>query len=214
MSLKKLFSFAVIALASFYSSAEAQIITIDFQTGGQVVDQLDTGTVVGTSVTADVAALPGLTLTAVGSATDIDAVLNATGSGGFGINSAGGDDDSDGLDVAFDESITFTFNQDVTLLDVEFENIDDDPTSTDSVSFGGVTILGTALGTGDTFTFATPLSFAANAPIVFSEITGDGVSLQFLTIEVTADSPAIPEPSSAVLIALGLSGLSVLRRRS
>ena len=211
MSLKKLFSFAVIALASFYSSAEAQIITIDFESTGAVGAQLD-GTPVGTSVIATVAGAPELNLTALGAANDSDANLNGT-TAGFGIDSPGADD-SNGLEALLGETITFTFNQNVTLLDVEFENIDNNATSTDSVSFGGVTILGTALGTGDTFTFATPLSFAANAPIVFSEITGDGVSLQFLTIEVTADSPAIPEPSSAVLIALGLSGLSVLRRRS
>ena len=222
MSIKKLFSFAVIALASFYSSAEAQTV-LDFTTftAGGPGELLNTaGTVVGTPFTissvVDITntTVPGLSLTVTGAAADTGAVLNGTLSG-FGINSATGADDSNGIDGgAFGESLTLVFNQDVTITDVEFDAVDDSDASTDELSFGGVTIAGSDLGFGDTFNFAPSLFFSAGTGIVFSEISGDGSGLQELTIEVTADSPAIPEPSSAVLIALGLSGLSVLRRRS
>jgi len=92
MSLKKILAIVIIAFAGSCSSAKAGIITqLDFGSGGEVGAALDTGTVVGTSVSANISAIPGLTITALGAATDATAVLNATGSG-FGINSAGADD--------------------------------------------------------------------------------------------------------------------------
>lgn len=208
MSLKKILAIVIIAFAGLCSSAQAGIITtLDFQSGVGAVGAALDNTVVGTPVTANITAIPGLTITAVGAATDAMADLNATGSG-FGINSSG-TDDSDGVETALGESISFSFNLPVTILDIEFENIVNSATSTEVAEFGGFNLPGTGLGTGDTFTFTPPLSFAAGAPILFQEISGDGVSLQFLTIEA---QPVIPEPSSFALLGFG-SFLMMARRR-
>jgi len=228
MSITKIFPIVIIALMGFFSSANAQTFTLDFLSNpgalGELLDQDANGmqfpvgtpvtitSVPGIDSTGAVVTIPGLALTVTGFATEAGGVLNATTGVGLGINAVGGDD-SDGVEDDEGELITFSFNQGISITDIDFSGITDGAGSTEAVSFGGVDILGTSLGTGDVFTFSPPVTFAAGAPIDFFEIvdpdlgiTGNGVSLTSFTFEV------VPEPGS--LSMLGLGGvLMVIRRR-
>ena len=184
------------------------VVPIDFSNNGVVGEFFDDiGPAVGTPVTTlvDPAMVPGLTITAVGTASG--GSLNANGQA-LGINSPGGVDNPADIEASFGESITFTFNQDVTLISADFHNVDDSAGSTDSVSLGGITAVGSALGTGDILTFPAGTFFAAGTPIVFAENVGDGVGLAGLTIEASQ----VPEPNSAIAL-LALAGLVANRRR-
>ena len=230
MSLTKLFTVATITLAGLCNSAEAQTttVTINFENNGVVGDLLEEAqTVVGDFFTTTVAGdtvvgndamgnpivIPGLEITTVGASTDPLAVINGTTNNGIGINSDVNSnpdvmsEEPSQLDVAFEETLTFTFNQDVTITDVEFFGISNDAALGESVSFAGQTLLGSDLGTSDTFSFAPGLFFAANDPIVFAEISGNGVALETFTIVAT-----VPEPGSLAMLGLG-SVLMMTRRR-
>ena len=225
MSLTKLFTVAAIALIWLCNSAEAQTTTviINFEGAGVVGGLLEADqTVVGTPFTTTVAGddlagnpivIPGLTITTVGSSLDPLAVINGTTNNGIGINSdvnanpAVANEEPSQLDVTFDETLTFTFNQDVTITDVEFFGISNDPLFNESVSFAGQTLLGSSLGSSDVFSFAPTLFIPANSAIIFEEISGDGVALENFTIEFAG----VPEPGSLAM--LGISGCLMFARR-
>ena len=234
MSLTKLFTVATITLAGLCNSAEAQTttVTINFENNGVVGGLLEEAqTVVGdfftTTVAGDTVAgndamgnpiivpivIPGLEITTVGTSTDPLALINGTTNNGIGINSDVNSnpdvmsEEAAQLDVAFEETLTFTFNQDVTVTDVEFFGISNDAALGESVSFAGQTLLGSDLGSSDVFTFTPGLFFAANDPIVFAEISGNGVALETFTIVAT-----VPEPGSLAMLGFG-SALMMTRRR-
>lgn len=234
MSPTKFFTIVIVALAGFCSSAEAQMvpITINFEGIGVVGGLLDAdqtpvvtpaapGNAFITTVAGDDAAgnpivAPGLMITTVGASDDPQAVINGVLNNGIGINSdvnffdpPAANEEAAEVEASFGESLTFTFNQDVTITDVEFFGIDNSADSTESVSFAGQTLLGPSLGTSDVFTFAPGLFIPANNPIVFAEITGDGVALENFTILAT-----IPEPGSLTMLGFGSVLMMIRRRRS
>lgn len=202
---------AMVALPTTQANAGI-VVPIDFSNNGVVGGFFDTtggtsnqgfpvGAPGGTTLV-DPALVPGLTITAVGTSTN-GGTLNANGQA-LGINSTGGGDIAADIEASAGEFITFTFNQDVTLIEADFNNFDD---ATDSVSFGGITAVGSAL-TGNILTFPAGTFFAAGTPIVFAENVGDGVGLAGLTIEASQ----VPEPNSAIAL-LALAGLVANRRR-
>ena len=204
MSLTKFFTMAIVAFAGFCTSAQAQTTTLDFTDTGQVGALFDIGALVGTPVIAPVAGIPSLTVTAIGSAVNGAALLNAS-SFGLGVDTPGADD-PDGVDTGFfvGESISFTFNQNVEISDVQFADVDQ--VLGEAVSFGGFNLSGIDLGANTAFTFPTPLTVAAGTPVVFSELSGDGATITGLTVT------AVPEPGSIVVLGLG-SVLLLSRRR-
>ena len=212
MSLTKIFPVVIIALAGFCVSAQAGIISVlDFTSAnGSVGTALDNTTVGQTVFTTNVGGLTGLTLTAQGTANAGSAFLDSS-SVGLGVNSSASNslDDADGVDLSSGESIAFTFSQDVSILAVDFENIDNGATPTDIVSFGSTSLPGSSLTGTDTFTFAPPLFFTAGTAINFSEIAGDGVTLRSLTVEVSA----VPEPGALAILGMGSVLVMVRRRR-
>lgn len=203
MSLKKFLTAVIVAFSGFVSSAEAQTTIIDFSDTGQVGFLLDGGAPVGTPVTVFVAGIPGLSVTTTGSAVNSAAVLNAS-SFGLGIDTPGADD-PDGVDTGpfVGESISFTFNQDVNISNVDFADVD--PVLGEAVAFGGVNLSGIALGPGADFTFPTPLNIAAGTPVLFTELSGDGATIAGITVS------SVPEPGS--LAVLGLGSVLLLSRR-
>ena len=206
MRISKFFTVAVIALLGFCNSSDAQTTTLDFSNApGQIGTLLDIGAFVGTPVTAAVPGIPGLTLTATGSSVNSDALLNAS-SIGLGVNTPGADD-PDGVDTGFfvGESISFTFNQDVSISDVAFADVD--PVLGEAVSFGGVNLSGVDLGASTDFAFPSPLNVTAGSPIVFNALSGDGATIQGLTLTVES----VPEPGSIAV--LGMGGVLLLSRR-
>lgn len=163
--------------------------------------------------------VPGLTLT-VDSASSFDpadSAINASGAT-FGVNSPTppvGSENSARFDVDAAENMTISFNQDVTILSVEFGNF----SSEETFSFGGVSI-GNSDYTGgvfdqadssDVFTFSGGgLVVSANTGI-FLEAGGlNGTNAASVGI-VAITLADIPEPSSLAL--LGLGGLLIARRR-
>ena len=203
MSLKKFLTAAIVAFSGFVSSAEAQTTIIDFSDTGQVGFLLDGGAPVGTPVTAFVAGIPGLSITATGSAIDSAAILNASNIG-LGIDTPGADD-PDGVDTGpfVGESISFFFNQNVELSNVSFADVDQ--VLGEGVSFGGFNLSGIALGPGTNFTFPSPLNVTAGTPVIFSELSGDGATITGFTLT------AVPEPGS--LAVLGLVSVVLMSRR-
>lgn len=223
MSPAKLFTVAIVALTGLCNTVEAkqQTVTIDFQGSGVVgalleADQTPVGTAFPTTVAGDdpmgnAVVLPGVTITTIGSSVDPNAVVNGTTNNGIGINSdvnffdpPAANEEAAQLDSAFDESLTFTFNQDVTITEVEFFSLSDDPLLAESVSFAGQTLLGVDGAASDVFTFSPGLFIPANDPIVFFEISGNGTALETFTI-------VVPEPSSLAM--LGISGCLMFARR-
>ena len=148
---------------------------------------------------------PGLTLAVDGTTNAASGTFNGTG-GSFGVNSAGGDD-SQRQDVDFEETLTFTFNQDILITQVDFSSFGDDA----NVLFGGVLIEGGQ----NIFTFDTPLAVTAGVGVDFAVSlsdtgvagTGVDVGIEDFTIAV-----AVPEPSSLAVLGL-LSGVAAIRRR-
>lgn len=213
MSPRKILSVVVVSLAGFCTSAQAGIISVfDFTDASGSIGSAFDNTSVGQSVfTTNAGGLTGLTLTATGSANSGAAFLDASVFG-LGVNSVSANslDDSDGVDLSSGESISFTFNQDVTILDVAFRNIDNGASPTDVVSFGSVNLPGSTLTSSDEFTFTPGLFFAAGSAIDFSEISGDGVTLRSITVEVSA----VPEPGVLSVLGLGSMLMMVRRRRN
>ena len=186
--------------------ANAEIVPIDFTTSfnspattGDLLDnQFSLGDAPETFDVVEDTTL-GLTITieSITSNSTTGASIEAANAS-FGIT--GGSFSSAGdtqLNAAGDESITFSFNQDVVFVSAFFSSF----TSADEIDFGGVTIT-EALSTDDVFSFtgANSLALAANTPIT---IEADASNFGLATI--TVDVAAVPEPSSLAL--LGLLGL-------
>lgn len=163
--------------------------------------------------------VPGLNLT-VDSASSFDptdSTINAAGST-FGINSptpSGGSENSTRFDVDAAEQMTISFNQDVTVLSVEFGSFN----AQETFSFGGFTFgnsqyTGGGLplaGSDDVFTFTGGGLDVSSGTGIFMEAGGPaGGSVGLIAITL-ADLSAIPEPGSITM--LGLSSVMMMARR-
>ena len=208
-------AFLAIAAVGIPSQLDADIIfftddnpnTGGASTGG-LLDETDISS--GLPLTVSVVESPGLSLT-VDSATSFDpanTVLNANGSS-FGLNAPTptmGSENASRFDVDTDESLTISFNQDVTIVNADFNSFTGDET----FSFGGVTITETELDNSNIFTFADGGLFVpANTGILLAPGGPAGSSVGLNTIEIAT---AVPEPTALLLFAMG-SGIMMARRR-
>lgn len=229
---KQLLAVAVLTLA-FGGLANADIVVIDLTNDSgpgstgvmlDINDLLTTlpvtanviatdGINLGTGAGTQLGLVPGLTLSVVSGTGSGAADLNGSGTG-LGVNSGGGDDNSTRFDADFSESLSFQFNQDITLIDVHVGSFNGE----EQFSVGGVTfqssdgtdpVLPTSSDPADIFTFANGgLFISANTPFVVEAVgAGSSVALEGFTIETVA----VPEPSTIAL--LGLLGLGAIARR-
>jgi len=121
----------------------------------------------------------------------------------LGIN-AQGNDATDEFDSALNEFVTFHFDQDVTVSQLDFVNFD----AAETFDFAGVTINNVDLtdGTTDIFDFTTPLAIAANTDFTLQATAGT-IGIAAFDVSVAA----VPEPSTLGL--LGLGAFVAFRRR-
>ena len=211
---------AMLAMPMVQTNADI-VITIDFETDlsmtpvglddGPTIDTISALTPLTADVAEDPAGLLEISVIAASSFDPANSNVNASGSG-FGINSPtpdGGSENASRFDVDAAETLTFAFNQDVNFINVEFTNL----SGTEEFTFGSVTgINDVNTDTADVFTFADGGIFlAAGTGITLqaSGPAGSSVGLEAITLEILA----VPEPTSATLIAFGLSGLCMVRRR-
>lgn len=192
---------ACFALVAGFS--QAATISLTNSTGGlgALLDEFPVDNV-GNSLA--VPEIPGLNIMVVAIASDgtgsgtLD--LNST-AGSFGINSLGTtDDDASSFDAALNETVTFSFDQDVEITQIDFLSFG----STETFNFAGQVINEGDLASS-VFTFSAPLEITAGTSFTL-EATAGTIGIE--SIEVTV----VPEPSSFAL--LGLAGLvTMLRRR-
>ncbi|MEM8666084.1 MAG: PEP-CTERM sorting domain-containing protein [Planctomycetota bacterium] len=223
--LQKCFRFSVflaaISTVHFNSKCIGGIIRLDSSPGslGELLDGIvptDIGTIAAGPFVVpslSVAGSPPLSVTITG-LTGISPVANAT-SISFGINSFGGDS-AERFDSAFSESLTFVFNESVSVHQLDLRHF----SGGEVFEFAGVTVSNDDLSDGrtDVFDFTTPLAIDAYTPIIMRSILGS-VGIEAITLEVspamdTQPNMTVPEPASVVTFAtLGLSCLRLRRRR-
>lgn len=142
----------------------------------------------------------GLTLTATANS----GTFNATANNGFGINGAGSGDsttefDEDNSTSPFKDSMTFSFDQDVTFIFLELSNFGADE---GYLTLNASTII---IDSGN-FTFDPGVRLAANTDAILGFTSGTGFALESLTV--------IPESgTAAVLLGIAVLGLVMLGRR-
>lgn len=229
----KQFFLGVVLTLVFGGMANADIITLDLtldagpgSTGAVLDNNVLLTTLAATPLTADVietdvigtgasqvGIVPGLTLSIVGGTGDALAEVNGSGTG-LGVNSDSASDNSTRYDVDFSESLSFQFNQDITLLNVHLVSFSGQEqftvgSETFQSSNGTDPVLPASDGS-DIFTFASGGQFIpANTPFIVEAggPAGTSVGLEGFTIETIS----VPEPSSIAL--LGLLGLGAVARR-
>ncbi|CAA6677014.1 Unannotated [Lentimonas sp. CC4] len=197
---------AIIVLQTVHSQT---IMGLDNRAGGIgiLVDGIDVADLGTATATVSVPTFTGLTLTVVGLNSDTgssDPTLNSTATS-MGIN-ATGDADTDAYEAVFNQSVTFKFNQDVEVYQLDFTTFD----SGEVFNFAGTTITNSALsnGTLDTFDFSTPLLINANTNFTLQATAGT-IGIEAFTIS------AVPEPGTyALLSGICALGFVMLRRRS
>lgn len=198
---------SLIFAVSFCGSASADIVFLDNSGTGALLDEIaitDLGTA---AATVAVTEIPGLNLTVVGINSDAPTTspdVNVTGTS-LGIN-AGGDADTDAFESAFGQSVTFQFDQDVEISQLDFTTF----TAGETFVFGGVTINNGDLsnGTTDVYDFSTPLAIAANTPFTL-EATAGTIGIEAFDVTV-----AVPEPSTLAILGIGCLAGMTRRRKS
>ena len=152
----------------------------------------------------------GLTVTLTGTTTAASGTFNGTG-GTFGINSAGADD-SQRLDGDLNETIFFSFNENVEIVSVDFTSFGVDS----EILVNGDTLLteGNVVTFDPGFTITAGDTFSIEAVSV-AGTTGSDVGLQAITVNVLAPADpggVVPEPSSLAVLGL-LGSVAAIRRR-
>jgi len=135
---------------------------------------------------------------------------NILNSGLFGINTDNQQDDSTSNDTGFfnfGEGWVFSFDQDVTLGDLVFDDLGDEGETAELQSSAFSTLSFSTDGSnslGDTFV-------AAGTPITLTTgVEGDDQGFRVISISFTP--VAVPEPSS-LLGLMGMAGLIAVKRR-
>lgn len=182
-------------------SSQAALVRLD-TAGSTTGDNLDGVSTVPTTVT--VVEVAGLTLTVhaiTGNGTGSE--LSATGES-LGIDAGAEGDDRVAFDASFNEAVTFSFNQAVSISQLDFSDFDNG----DVFEFGStvITFADLTATNSDLYDYSSPLLLAANEQFTIRATSGTvGIETMDLTV--------VPEPSSTAL--LGLGGLAlILRRRS
>ena len=205
--MKSLTTFAlslILTLSFCVSSSHADTIVLDSSGTGALLDGIDLASVGTPAATVAVTEIPGLNITVEGiNSSFANPEVNVTGTS-LGIN-PDGDDDTDAFDSAGSESVTFSFDQAVTISQLDFTNF----TAGEVFEFAGISITNADLsnGTTDVFDFASPLALAAGQSFTLTATAGT------IGIEGIHTTTAVPEPTSAVLLGLAGLGLCVRRRR-
>lgn len=192
------------------SFANADIIILENRgaasdTTGDLLDNIGAAEIGTMAATVPVVEIPGLTLTVTGINSDApttNPVLNSL-STSFGVN-ADGDSDSDVFEAEFNQSVTFQFDQDVEIKQLDFTNF----TAGEEFEFAGTLIENGDLsnGTTDVFDFGTPLEILANTSFTL-EATAGNIGIEGIHVTVIS----VPEPSALAL--LGLASLGMINRR-
>ena len=195
--LKQILSVAVLTVA-FSGFANAQSGTIDFTlddpntTTGSLLTDLGTD-VVGETVATGI---EGLNIT-------VDSITTSAATNIFvAVDSRAGVGDNFFRAGATNDSITFSFDQDVEITELEFASL----TGNDAINVNGTPFTNPS-NAGAVFAQDPPISLAAGESLTFTASSGN---VGLLNIDVTVAS-AVPEPSSAAL--LGLLSLGVVARR-
>ena len=131
----------------------------------------------------------------------------------FDAQAASGNNGGESSDINADESLIFTFDQDVEFTSIELESFDDGIDGFE-VLVNGTLIeggLGDAVNAGAGLGALEGLTIAAGDQITFT-VTGDDdtTSVRIETFEVHVK--AVPEPSSLALLGL-IGGVAMVRRR-
>ena len=229
------FLLTMIAVGAFASVANADIVNIDLTSDGPDGTILDANQTLADGIDAfnpanAEADFPGLTLAIDGTTTAASGSFNGT-PGTFGINSAGGGDDSQRLDGDLSETLIFTFNQDVLITLIDFTSFGADSTAVITDSEGTVFNLtgaqnveefGRDVNGNGAIDNANPIvalagvgvSIAAGSatPIPVDGRTSPDFGLEDIQIHVVVPDVAVPEPGSLAVLGL-LGGVAAIRRR-
>ena len=120
------------------------------------------------------------------------------------LDAGAGGDDRVAFDASFNEAVTFSFNQAVSISQLDFSDFDNG----DVFEFGStvITFADLTATNSDVYDYSSPLLLAANEQFTIRATSGTvGIETMDLTV--------VPEPSSTAL--LGLGGLAlILRHRS
>ena len=162
--------------------------------------------------------IPPLQISVIaGTGTGAGAHINASTTE-FGIDSEGTGDSNTRFDAGLNESLTFSFSEDLFLREIDFSSLSGADRFSIQVDGSSATIIafGNTSGFSGEFTFTgdtTPsgesgLFVAAGTGVEFRATVGS-VGLDNLIVEIAA---TVPEPSS-MLALMGLAGLLAVKRR-
>ena len=199
----------------------AQTVVIDFSTDSTdptmplaTGDLLDNVAISTLPDTFDVVEDTGtLSITIGATSDDANAIINNAGAR-LGIQSTGeGFSGSTLIESDVNETLTFSFNQNVNILSLDVTGLSDDD---EILNFGTQEILDSTTDSDDIFDFtaggtSSGLFLAAGSTITLALDEDSRAGAEFGLERITVAVAAVPEPSSIAL--LGLLGLGAIARR-